>query len=790
MPYRKAGLDKKLVVPYKDYIETQHPNFKFEGREEELSKLVRTLHLPSNNSIAITGEAGVGRRSILFGLVQKQNDDTMPNELMSRPIFRLNTNKIFSSNGSPEDNMHKALDEMRKIYERRGSRPILVIEDGTNFVNNITGGNNGKVINDLMESDIASNYLDLVINLNDEARRALEQSHPTFMNGFSTLEIEEPGETDILRYMRKHSQCYAGQSVEIPDETLEKILDVSNRYKNIFPFAQPKRAIRLLDEVATDYRMTMHSRPQGAYEREQVLSEIESKMGVLTRGENPTFPESMEVLETQANEAKAWLENAYSEFKIKKGAIRKLQDDMREYDAMIGEVNAKIDNFIREDEEKADKLAEQARSKLIMAADQKDDHARGKSANEFRAMSPENILDFIDYDATLHSNPQIRGLKKEVEKYEEAVRGLSGQIQAKAEELNYSISLPGDYVDEIARKITKTEINPNMFEAMANSEELLNARVLGQEGMIKPIASALRRAATGRNPDDKPLGSFLILGPSGVGKSFVAQQMAELIFGSQKKFLSTIEMQYHKESHTVSTLIGAPPGYAGYGEKGALIKKVQDNPYGVLLLDEIEKAHKDIKQALLGALDTAVIKGMDGQEADLRGNIVIMTSNYGQDLFLDPALSFDEAVEQIRHRIYRDPEHFSPEFLNRTTIIAANFLSNDVIAKIAAKKVNDIEGDIRMKNPDFEIGFEQSCAEAFVKANYSKEQGARIVKEVLEQEIGDEADKLVLSSMRSKQPLSGKLMVNFNGSSFDFDFQPKTPDAENAQQNGPELTPA
>jgi len=232
-------------------------------------------------------------------------------------------------------------------------------------------------------------------------------------------------------------------------------------------------------------------------------------------------------------------------------------------------------------------------------------------------------------------------------------------------------------------------------------------------------------------------------------------------------------MENYQQSQNVSSLIGAPPGLVGYGERGLLIAAAQDKPYSVVLLDEIEKAHKDIKQTLLTALDKGQITGQDGEVGDLRNTIIVMTSNYGQDVFLDPSLSQEEAQAKVKERIYRDGT-FSPEFLNRTQIVFANFLPEEAIVSIAQREAVKLEKRYKAKNPDLKITLPKEAAEGVVSDLYSKEQGARVVKNIVESEVGVAvAERIFEERKKTGKPVAGELKAAYaKGVGFTYDFQP------------------
>jgi len=774
MPVKtKSELNSEILVSYSDFLKVECPEFGYiEGGNENLSNLTRLLHLSngSGHSVAIIGAKGVGKKTLARALVHTQQDESTPSQLMMRPFYRLNVNALFNSSApqQAEKKFNDVMKELKSIHDRRGVKPLLVIEDGTGFIKGVSGGAHGNIVHILDDADNGSNYLDILIVASEAAIKDLHESHPSFMADLSVFKLEEPGKGELLEVLRKHAEGYKASGIEFEDESLRKMIEVTTQYPKIFDYAQPKRAVRFMDEVAVGFQLTMHSRPQGYFDRLEQIENIEKK--IAAESDSSEKESLIGMRDTLVIEQ----DQSMQEWTEARAAVRKLQGEIKNFEEMIHDETVSIGKMEAEDRKRFEGEAEGARDVLVEMAEKGDPTAKGIPADRFRAMDSDAILKFADFDKNLHQNPRIREGKQSIARYERSIGKMVEKVGEKSEILGFSVCVPPTYVEDLAKQLTKTEINPHMLDAMADSERLLGEVVLNQEGMNRKISSSLKIAAAGGNNPDKPIGVFLILGPSGVGKTFVAETLSELIYGSKEKFLSTFNMENYQQSQNVSSLIGAPPGLVGYGERGLLIAAAQDRPYSVVLLDEIEKAHKDIKQTMLTALDKGQITGQDGEVGDLRNTIIVMTSNYGQDVFLDPSLSQEEAQKVVKERIYRDGT-FSPEFLNRTQIVFANFLPEEAIVSIAQREAVKLEKRYKAKNPDLKITLSKEDAEAIVSELYSKEQGARVVKNIVETEVGVAvAERIFAERKKTGKPVAGELTAKYSKESgFSYEFSAK-----------------
>lgn len=748
----------EILTRYDDFLKTQMPDFHHIENGDNFDSLTRLLLLANGHgrSVAITGGRGVGKKTLIRALVSEQRNPRVPPQLMSRPIYRLNVSRLFSSS-TPADittNITKALDTLRTIHMTRGVKPLLVIDDGAGFINGVSNGNHDSLIHMLHDADNLSNYLDLVFVASQQSLKELHESYPTFMTDVSEFQVESPTPDTLLKILQKKAEIYARQHIQISDDVLRKIIAITGRYPKLYPYEQPKRSIRFLDELAIGYQLKMYSKPQGYFDKQSMLDSLELQIS-----SPQTREEDKETLLSQRDALRIEIENDLAQWgSLRQNAI-KLQDEIYSFEEMIAAKKAKV---LELEANNRAKIAAVGRRQLI---DEAEEHENAEQTiGKINALSDDEVIERLKIDLNLHQDPKVTEMVAEITKYQANVKAINGRLTGISGALQFPITISEKFVEELSRKLTKTVINPDRERSMMDSEEILNRTVLDQPCMNRAIAQSLRVAAAGGNDPEKPVGVFLILGPSGVGKTFVAETMAEMIYGS-KTALTTFNMEGYSQEHTVSQLIGAPVGYVGYGESGALISAAQKNPDSVILLDEIEKAHKTIKQTLLTALEKGRITGMDGEVGDLRGAVIVMTSNYGQDVFLRNDISLTEAQDIVRDRIYRDG-HFSPEFLNRTTLVFANFLSPEAVQQIAQREVKQLERRYQAKNPTLSIGFSDDAAKAFVEHIYKREQGARIVKSTVTNSLADIiAQKILMARQTARTALSGHFELSYSASS-------------------------
>ncbi len=778
MPYFKLGMDKKVIVPYADYLNALKPDFAYVGDRGELRDLVRTLFLPSANSVKLIAPRGTGSTSLLDGMVHLQQDDMMPDEFMVRPIFYLNSSNLFNTSNvnTIESRFHEALQDLRTYALQRQVKPILVIDNAFGFASNAPR----HVLNALVEAAVAADTFDVIFNVEEKKEQDFNQKHPEFMTSFSTKKLGEPDTGQVLTVLRHQAQKHQRHGVLIGDAVLEHIFDITNRFKSLYDTAQPNRAVRLLDRAATAFRLDIHSRPPGLDDRQaerQALAQARAALEDDDPDAAATRIADLIARITALDAEIAALERGWEEHRA---AIKAKQADIRTFDSMIVQMQQEIETLDAQTRRDNEKMARDQLGQLPEGHD----YFKGKAKQDVLQMGRDDLLDFVEFDLFIHRSPRVRELQADIDTYTGRVAALNRDLEALSKTMHVEAPLTLAWVDSIASAETNTPvggIDGRLRANLTNGVALMKETVFGQDQVIEPIIKTLRRTAAGLNDPNRPLGVFMIAGPPGVGKTYIGEQLASQLFGSDA-FCKRIDMENFKESHTVSQLIGAPPGYAGYGKKGTLIEAAQKMPFGVIVLDEIEKAHPEVRQALLKMTGSGQMKGLDGEEADFRNIVIVQTTNYAQDLWRDHP--FEAAQTMLVDRLRQDLSVFSPEYLDRhDAILCAGPLTADALTRIAGKQVETLQTQARRRNPHIGIEIPAADLRRFVEDHCEAASG-RHAKRRITEIVGDPLTDILLADRRARGRLTG--CYDADGRRFTFAFEADAPtDAEDGAARDP-----
>lgn len=764
MSYFDLGMDKKLIVPYADFLKAMKPEFAFIGDTAEIVDLVRCLYLPNANSVKLVGSRGAGVTALMDALVYHQTSDFMPDDFMVRPIYKFNSNSLFSTSDTNliEKRFNEAMEELQKQYRQRRVKPIVVIDDGTTFVDNAPQ----HVVNGLIEASIRADYVDIIIGVDKKSIEEFHEAHPEFKDSFSRKDVNEPNREQTLEILRHHAKKHAAKNVLLPDEVLNHAIDITDRFKGMYDTAQPNRVIRLVDSAATAFRIKIHSNAPGSYEKELQLNELIGRCQTeglsLDDASTPYFAE-MERLRAELVASK-------EQWDVHREKIKGLQDDIRKFDALIGTAQLEINDLDEQTMEQTfrdlrDTYDEEAEGHPLF---------KGRAKADILRLDRDSLLKFAQFDMLVHRNPRVKDLMASISKYTAAIQHKQTELLGLSEVMHKDVAMPPSVVDDEATKVTKSPvggISGRLRENLRNGVELMRESVYGQDHVIEPIVKALQRAAAGLNDPDRPLGVFQIAGPPGTGKTWTAEQLAVKLFGS-KDYYEELNMNDYGAEHNVSSLFGAPPGYAGHGKKGRLIQIGQDKPFCVLCLDEIEKAHYDVRQALLTVMSAGRAVGLDGEIADFRNIIIISTSNFGNDQGIWNG-EYDAGVEQF-HKIIRTSGHvFSPEYLDRhDALLCAGPLDHAALSKIVTRAVSKLEKNAQRNNPDFSLLVDAGSVTAFVNEHCMGKSG-RHAGRLINQVIGDKLVDIILSAAK----VSGSLAATYNPDIKTFEFEFKGKDA-------------
>lgn len=637
------------------------------GRDEEIRSITRILSRKTKNNPVLIGEPGVGKTAIVEGLAQRIIKGDVPNNLKDKTIWELDMGALVAGakyRGEFEERLKAVLKEVK---ESEGN--IIMFIDEIHMIVGAGALEGAMDAGNMLKPMLARGEVHCIgaTTLN-EYRKYIEKD-AALERRFQKVLVKEPTVLDtitILRGLKSKFEVFHG--VTIKDKALIAAATLSDRY--ITDRFLPDKAIDLVDEAAATIKVQMESVPTALDNLERNIMRLE----------------------------------------IEKEALKKEKDNISK--GRIEELDKELDNLkIKEKELKTKWEEEKTVNTKISKKKEEIDNAN------FNLETAENNYDLENAARLRHGI--IPKLEKEL---------------AELEEINKSEIL-SDTVDEesIAAIISKWTNIPVSKLAEGDKEKLLHLedkmkdRVKGQDNAIHLVTEAIIRSRAGIKDPNRPIGSFIFLGPTGVGKTEVARTLAYELFDDERHMIR-IDMSEYMESHSVARLIGAPPGYVGYDEGGQLTEAVRRNPYSIVLFDEIEKAHHDVFNVLLQILDDGRITDGQGRTVDFKNTIIIMTSNLGSEYILDNKENANELVmRELRST-------FKPEFINRIDeIIIFNSLSKDVVYDILNKIINDIE--YRLKDKNIKINVTDKAKDFIIESSYDEKYGARPIKRFTQRNV-------------------------------------------------------
>lgn len=636
------------------------------GRDEEIRNVIRILSRKTKNNPVLIGEPGVGKTAIVEGLAQRIVRGDVPDNLKDKTIISLDMGTLIAGakyRGEFEERLKSVLKEVSKSE----GRIILFIDEIHTIVG--AGKTEGSMdAGNLLKPMLARGELHLIgATTLDEYRENIEKDK-ALERRFQRVLVQEPTVEDtitILRGLKERFEIFHG--VRIHDNALVAAATLSNRY--ITDRFLPDKAIDLVDEASANINVEMNSMPTELDQKMRKMMELQIEEAALNKETDPA--------------SKARL----TDLKAKKATLQET----------ITALSAKWDT------EKKEINAINAKKTQIDKAKHALETAEAKYDLETAARIQHGTL------------PQ---LKAELAKLEAQENGADNLVQE---------SVTADEIAEVVSRQTGIPIQKLLAsdrQKLLHLATTLHKRVIGQDTAVESVANAVLRSRAGLQDPDKPLGSFLFLGPTGVGKTELAKALAENLFDSEKHMVR-IDMSEYMEKYSVSRLVGAAPGYVGYEAGGQLTEAVRRNPYTIVLLDEIEKAHPDVFNILLQVLDDGRLTDSQGRTVDFKNTIIIMTSNIGSDILLDAQQSETGITEATKQKIQVVlQQHFKPEFLNRIDdTILFQPLTLAAIEKIVVKLTAELTG--RLKQQDIKLTVTEAAQAWLAEKGYDPAFGAR-----------------------------------------------------------------
>lgn len=660
------------------------------GRDSEIRDVIRILSRKTKNNPVLIGEPGVGKTAIVEGLAQRIVRKDVPENLRDKTIFSLDMGSLIAGakyRGEFEERLKAVLKEVSKSQ----GQIILFIDEIHNIVG--AGKTEGSMdAGNLLKPMLARGELHLIgATTLDEYRQYVEKDK-ALERRFQKVIVQEPSVEDtisILRGLKERYEIHHG--VKIHDNALVAAATLANRY--ITDRFLPDKAIDLVDEACAEIRVEMNSVPNELDQANRHLLRLQVEESALKKEDDPASKKRLEEMQAELAQTKEEVQKLKLRWETEKKDIQAISDKKEELD---------------------------------------------KAHHDLEAATNE-----ADYEEVARlQNAVIPALQKELQTLETANQA-EGKLVEESVTQNEIASVISRLTGIPVAKLVESERSK-----LLNLPASLHQRVIGQDEAVDAVANAVLRARAGLQDPSKPLGSFMFLGPTGVGKTELAKALAENLFDSEKHMVR-IDMSEYMEKYSVSRLVGAAPGYVGYEEGGQLTEAVRRNPYTIVLLDEVEKAHPDVFNILLQVLDDGRLTDSQGRTVDFKNTILIMTSNLGSDILLNRAneeAKVDDQTKQAVMKLAR--QHFKPEFLNRIDdIIMFTPLGLNAIEEIVEKFITQLSK--RLANQDISLEISDPAKLWIAKTGYDPAYGARPLERFITNHV---------ETPLAKEIIAGKVM--------------------------------
>ena len=696
------------------------------GRDAEIRRVVQVLSRRTKNNPVLIGEPGVGKTAVVEGLAQRIVAGDVPDSLRGKRLISLDLSSMVAGSkyrGEFEERMKAVLEEIRT-----SNGQIITFIDELHTVVGAGGSGDGSMdAGNMLKPMLARGELRMVgATTLDEYRENIEKD-PALERRFQQVLVGEPSVEDTVTILRGLKDKYeAHHKVAITDSALVAAASLSARF--ISGLQLPDKAIDLIDEAASRQRMELDSSPESLDILRRQVDRLKMEELALAGSEDPGALARLDSVRSQLADRTEQMDELAARWEREKAGLN-----------LVGDLKAQLEQ-------------------LRMQAD------RAQREGDLTAASKILYGDI----------PALKEQLREAEAQEGREQGEDERPMV-ADHVG-----PDDIADVVSAwtGIPAGRLMQGETEKLLRMETLIGKRLIGQERAVAEVSDAVRRARAGISDPDRPTGSFLFLGPTGVGKTELAKALAEFLFDDERAMVR-IDMSEYSEKHTVARLVGAPPGYVGYDEGGQLTEAVRRRPYSVVLLDEVEKAHPDVFDVLLQVLDDGRLTDGQGRTVDFRSTILILTSNLGAHALQDQALTAQEKHDRVMQVVRAS---FKPEFLNRLDdIVLFDALSREQLGSIVTLQIDEVAQ--RLAERRISLDVDEGATRWLAEEGFDPMYGARPLKRLVQKEIGDGLARLILrGQVQDGQTVAVRAAADGDGLVLSTADSPEEPEGESVNE--------